>query len=83
MSSPEIPELPPPIATFKERWEFLQAERNEFYRRLESISEIIEAVDNRCLSKPGPVPLTCDEITNYELQKIYELSKIRFKCCTP
>ena len=42
--------------------------------RLARIKEIIFGIENRCMAADGPVPLTSQEITEREVQKIYALT---------
>lgn len=42
--------------------------------RLKRITEIIEAVDNRCMAVDGPVTPTLQEMTQNEISEIYQLA---------
>ena len=44
-------------------------------QRLSRIAEIIEEVDNRCLSVDGPVTPTLQEMQQKEISEIYSLAK--------
>jgi len=41
-------------------------------QRLSAIASIIESVDGRCLAYDGPVGKTLEEMTQPEIQKIYD-----------
>lgn len=45
--------------------------------RLEEISAIIEAVDDRCAAADGPVTPTLQEMTQAEISRIYKLARGR------
>ncbi len=42
--------------------------------RLQSIKEIIDGVENRCMAADGPVTNTRAEMTDDELRRIYRLA---------
>ena len=44
-------------------------------RRLDKITDIIEAVEIRCAAADGPVAATLEEMTSGELRLIYRLAK--------
>jgi hypothetical protein len=50
------------------------AKDSERKRRLASIAEIIEDVDNRCMHADGPVTPTLQEMTQKEMSEIYHLA---------
>jgi len=43
--------------------------------RLDSIVQIIEGVETRCMAVDGPVTATLQEMTERELREIYALAK--------
>lgn len=46
----------------------------ELRRRLETIAEIIESVDNRCMAADGPVTPTLQEMRQGEISAIYAIA---------